>query len=184
MKYVLALGNEQPDVTLPQQGTTVLKEHVGKDQTGRYILSASYTDKGGAITPLTSSESLILRPSKVMAGDADEVYNMNRQRDRLSATRNKAYFVLKGVDLKGIQKLTYQVASKDHDGTIEVHTGSAKGPVISTVAYTATGAWNKTAELSAPIQDPGSKQDLYFVFVNADPKAENIGGVSWVEFEK
>jgi cytochrome c len=119
-----------------------------------------------------------------MAGDADEVYNMNRQRGRLAATRSKAYFVLKGVDLKGIQKLTYQYSSKDQDGTIEVHTGSAKGPVISTLAYTSTGAWNKTAELSAPIQDPGSKQDLYFVFLKDDPKVENIGSVSWIEFGK
>ncbi|RAJ95760.1 cytochrome c [Larkinella arboricola] len=184
VKYVLALSMQQPDVTLPQQGATVLKEHVGKEQTGRYILSASYTDKGGAITPLTSSQSLILRPAKVMAGEADEVYNMNRQRGRLAATRNKAYFVLKGVDLKGIQKLTFEVASKDQDGTIEVRTGSLKGPVISTVNYTATGAWNKTAELTAPIQNPGGKQDLYFVFVKDDPKAQNIGALSWVAFGK
>lgn len=185
VKYVLSLSNQKVEVRLPQQGSTVLKDHAGKTPIeGRYLLTASYTDKGGAITPLTTSQTLILRPNRVQAGEADAVSNIVSQDKRLGAVHHKSYFVLKNIDLKGIQKLTYRYASQNRDATIEVHTDSPKGAVISTLNYTATGGWNKFAELSAPIQDPGGKHDLYFVFVKKEKPNEHLIYLDAVTFEK
>lgn len=81
VKYVLTVSTKEEDKNLPQSGEVVLNEHLGTGDEGRYILTASYTDKGGAITPLTNKDMLILRPSKVEAESADFVYNM-RKNDR------------------------------------------------------------------------------------------------------
>ncbi|PMD94409.1 glycosyl hydrolase [Siphonobacter sp. BAB-5405] len=184
VKYVLSLSNQQPDVRLPEKGTATLKEHVGKPQEGRYILTASYTDKGGSIKPLTSSETLVLRPNRVDATGVDMVSNINRQGKRLGSIHNRSYFVLKNIDLTGIKQLTYRYASKDKDAMIEVHVDSPKGQVISTLNYKATGNWNTFQEVVSPILNPGGKHDLYFVFVKKDKPNDNLFSLDWVEFGK
>lgn len=184
VKYVLSVADQQPDAKLPQQGSLVLKEHVGKDEQGRYILTASYTDKGGAITPLNNSDMLVLRPAKVEAEQADVLRNIEKQGRRLGNIHNKSFFVLKNIDLKGINRLTYRYSSKERDATIEVHVDSPKGAVISTLNYTATGAWDKFMESSTAIQDPGGKHDLYFVFVKKDSPTNQLMSLDWVNFEK
>jgi cytochrome c len=183
VKYVLSLSNQQAEARLPQQGNVVLKDHVGKDEQGRYVLTASYTDKGGAITPLTSRDVLVLRPAKVPAGDADVLYNLQKDGRRLGQIHHQSYFVMKNVDLSSISKVTYRYASKDQSATIEVRTGSAKGPVISTLTYEPTGAWDKRLEVSAPIQGSG-KQDLYFVFVKNQTPNQHLASLDWVRFDK
>jgi cytochrome c len=184
VKYVLSLSNRPADISLPRQGNMMLKEHVGKTEQGRYVLTASYTDKGGAIAPLTGSDLLVLRPTKVMAIDADVLYNMEKEWGRLSKIRHQSYFVLKNMDLKGISKLTYRYSSHENGATIEVRTDSPKGPVISMLDYTPTGGWDKFAELSTTIQDPGGKHDLYFVFVKKNSPAAFLGAPEWIGFEK
>jgi cytochrome c len=184
VKYVLSLSTAQPDAKLPVQGNIALKDHVGKGDQGRYILTASYTDKGGAITPLTTTDVLVLRPTKVEAEEADVLFNIEKQRRGLGSMHNKSYFVLKNIDLKGISRLTYRYASKDQDATIEVRAGSLKGPVISTLDYKTTGEWRNYTEASAPIQDPGSRQDLYFVVVKKEGVKTNLLSLDWINFEK
>ncbi len=184
VKYVLSLGTEKLQNKLPQQGSTLLASHVGKDEQGRYMLTASYTDRGGAITPLTQTDALILRPSRVLAGDADELHNLDRQNTRLGSVRNGAYFVLKGIDLTGISKLTYRYASKDKAATITVHQDSPDGPVLSTLAYDPTGNWTTFSEVSSPVQNPGGRHDLYFVVQKPDAPNMNLLSLDWVEFGK
>jgi cytochrome c len=185
VKYVLTLSTQQSQAKLPLQGNTVLKEHVGKETQGRYILTASYTDKGGSITPLSRTETLILRPAKVEAEDADVMSNAQRF-GRAAGGPNKAYLLFKKIDLTGISKLNYSYSSSG-DGIVEVHTGSAKGPIISTLDFTPTGGRGKYAELSAPLNNPGGKHDLYFVFKKKDEKVNDntpLIGIDWISFEK
>ncbi len=182
VKYIFSLANQPTDNRLPQQGSLVLKDHVGSDQQGRYILTASYTDKGGAITPLTKTDALVLRPTKVLAAEADSVHNIAKQGRRLGNISHQSFFVLKAIDLKGIDQLTYHYASLDQTATIEVRTDSPTGPVISTVNTTPTGDRRKFADVSAPIQNPGGKHDLYFVFTKPDGK--NLLSLEWVAFQR
>ncbi|RYF72609.1 MAG: carbohydrate-binding protein, partial [Cytophagaceae bacterium] len=56
------------------------------------------------------------------------------------------------------------------------------GPVISTLAYAATGGWNKFVELGTSIQNPGGKHDLYFVFVKADTPNRDLFSLDWLQF--
>ncbi len=182
VKYVLSLSVQQPDKKLPAQGNLTLKDHVGQDNQGRYVLTATYTDQGGAITPMTGRDVLVLRPNKVMAAQADVISNINRQGKRLGAIHNKSYFVLKNIDLKGVDQLTYRLSSRDHNAAIEVHMDSPKGQVISTLNYTASGSWNDYKDWVTPIQNPGGKHDLYFVFVKKETPNQHLASVESIEF--
>ena len=65
-----------------------------------------------------------------------------------------------------------------------MHTGSAKGPVISKLDYKATGDWEKFVEISTPVTDPGGKNDLYFVLRKDTPPNQHMFTLDWVEFKK
>ena len=183
VKYVLSAGTQQQDVVLPQTGKVLLNQHVGGEEKGRYFLTASYTDKGGAITPLTTKTVLLLRPSKVEAEEADVVYNMRKDQNRLSRVRNGSYFVLKNIDLKEVQQITYRYAA-GKDAAIIVHSDSLTGTVISTLYYKVTSAMNKPEELTAPITDQAGKHDLYFVFTKDEAAGSDlITALDWIRFE-
>ncbi|GAB2555057.1 PQQ-dependent sugar dehydrogenase [Spirosoma areae] len=186
VKYILAVGGQAAENRLPQQGSVVLKEHVGNQEQSRYILTASYTDKGSVGAPqpklaLTKSDVLVLRPTKVLGAEADSLHDMAKQGRRLGNINHQSYFVLKSIDLKGIDQVTYHYASLDQNATIEVHTDSPTGPVISTANTTATGDRRKFADVSAPIQTPGGRHDLYFVFMKPDGK--NLLALEWIGFQ-
>ncbi|HZG26095.1 MAG TPA: carbohydrate-binding protein [Chitinophagaceae bacterium] len=183
VKYVLAVSNTKAEADLPQKGSVLLGEHKENPDEGRYIFSATYTDQGGAITPLAGKFTLLLRPAKVLAAEANVLSNMIRQGTRLGGINNKSYFVLKNIDLKDVTSLTYNYASRELDAAIEVHADSLNGELISTAEYKSTTAWNKPAEVTAAISDPGGKHDLYFVFVKNEEPNRNLAVLNWVRFE-
>jgi hypothetical protein len=127
---------------------------------------------------------LVLRPTKVQVENADVTYNLRNTERNLGGINNGSYFVLKNIDLKDITSITYRLASLDKDGSIEVHANTLKGEIVSKLTYQPTGAWNKFAELSAPVTNPlAGKRDLYFVFVKPATPNKNIATVDWVNFE-
>ena len=184
VKYILAISNEQPDVRLPQRGSTLLSEHLGEEANGRYVLTASYTDGGGAIKPLTRSAVLVLRPAKVEAESADSLHDISKQGRRLGNAKNGGYFGFNNIDLSGIGQLTYRYSSKDQDATVDVHLDSPTGPVVSTLAYKATGAWNTFTETSVPVKQTTGRHDLYFVVRKDEQPADNLITVDWITFGK
>lgn len=183
VKYVISVSNRNEEKPLAQTGEVVLNEHIGSTDEGRYILTASYTDKGGAAAPLTNKDVLVLRPSKVQAESADNTYNLRKTDRNLSGINDGSYFVLKNIDLKDVTNLTYRLASLDKDGTIQVHVDKVKGDIISSVNYQPSGAFNKFIEVNAPITNPGGKHDLYFVFVKTGAANKNIASLDWINFE-
>lgn len=183
VKYVLSVSDKKEEARLPQQGSVVLNQHLGNPGQGRYIFTASYTDKGGAITPLTSKATLFLRPSRVQAEQADKVYNMDRGDRMLGSIHNGSYFMLANIDLKDVTNLTYRYASLDRSASIKVRVDSLRGPVISTFDFAPTGNWNFFKEVSTEINDPGGKHDLYFVFVKSDTPNKHLAALDWIRFE-
>lgn len=192
VKYILSLGSEPVENRIAPKGTVALKEHVGKEQEGRYVITASYTDKGSLVAPagkpktilaLNKTATLVLRPNRVYGAEADELHNLGRQDKRLGFIHNGSYFVLKNIDLKGINELTYKFSSRDKAANVEVHTGSPTGPVVSTLSYSPTGAWDKYAEQTVGIQAATGKQDLYFVFTKKDTPNKDLCSLEWIEFK-
>jgi cytochrome c len=184
VKYILMLNDVKQAASLPRQGNITLKDHVANNNGGRYVLTASYTDKGGAITPLTATESILLRPAKIQVEGADVFSNIEKHEKTVYVTENKAYFGLKNIDLKNINQLTYNYLSKNLNGTIEVHIDSPDGQVISTLNFTTASDDKQYTKQSTSVTDPQGKHDLYFVFTKKPKSAEGNIVVDWVNFEK
>ncbi len=183
VKYVLSVSTKTEDKNLPQSGKVLLDQQSETGDQGLYIFTASYTDKGGAITPLTNKDVLILRPAKVQAEGADFIYNMHKNDEHLGSINNHSYFVFKNIDLKDVNAVTYRYSSLDKGAAIEVHIDSLHGKVISTANYQATGNWDKFAETNAAVTDPGGKHDLYFVFVKNELPNKNLAALDWIRFD-
>jgi len=182
VKYILSLTATAANPALPKQGSTTLNKHLTTRDQGRYVFTASYTDNGGAITPLTKKETILLRPAKVQAEDADLLNNVQRSETYLGSIHNGSYFVFKNIDLKNISRLTYNYASAQHNGTIEVHIDSAEGLLISTVDFSTTGDWKKYVDLNAQIKNPGGRHDLYFVVKKASKPNNDLISIDWINF--
>ncbi|PRY21128.1 cytochrome c [Spirosoma oryzae] len=192
VNYILSLTNLPVENRVAPRGKLALTDHVGKAQTGRYVLTATYTDKGSLLPPagkprtqlaLTRTDALVLRPNRVLGSEADQLHNITRQGKRLGQIHHQSYLVLKNIDLKGINQLTYRYSSKDKAATVEVHTDSPTGPLVSTLAYPATGKWDTYQERSAAIQAPAGKHDLYFVFVKPDGPNNDLFSLESIRFD-
>jgi cytochrome c len=156
---------------------------VGGGEEGRYFLTASYTDKGGASVPLTTKKTLVLRPSKVQAEEADQLYLLQKSEQGINGLQHRSWFLLRDVDLKDVHAISFRYASASRGATIQVRADSLKGALISSVDYAATGARDKFNEVTAPVNDPGGKRHLYFLIIKPDTPNTRLGSIDWIRFE-
>lgn len=184
VQYIRSLTSEKIHDSLAAKGVLTLNDATAKSSGGSYVLSATYTDGGNGIAPLTGNTAVVLRPARVEAEDADRLSNMERYGTELGSIHNKSYFVLKNIDLAGIKQVSIRYSSEKVGAVIEVHTGSAKGPVIGTIQYGATNNWDNYKEVSAPLLATSGKNDLYFVFKKETPPDHDICSLDWIEFKK
>lgn len=184
VKYILSLTEQKTVDSLPAKGTVSLAPPSGK-QPGTYVLSAAYTDNGSGVVPLTGMQQMVLRAPFIYAADADILSGIERYDNKLGAVKSKAYFVLKGIDLKDVKQVMYNYAAKDNAATLEIRADSLKGAVISTLNYQPTGDWNKLKQAGTTVTDPGGKHDLYFVFKKeGEVVGEGLCLLDWIKFSK
>jgi cytochrome c len=186
VKYIFSLTDEQKQVTVPLQGSLALNEHKPEQPRGQYTLVATYTDNGGKVVgPITSTDVVTLRNAKVRAIDADSYVGFPRWGNRLGAGGHKAHLLLKGIDMTGIKSLTYDYSSANKNGEIEVRLGSYAGPVVSRVAYTATGDGKTINQVTGTLDKPFTgKHDVYIIVVKRDKPNTEIIQLSSVQFNE
>ncbi|GAA4471088.1 hypothetical protein GCM10023189_60950 [Nibrella saemangeumensis] len=187
VKYIFSLTDEKKQAqTLPLQGTLPLNQHKPTEPRGQYTVVASYTDKGSkGAEPLTSTDVMTLRNAKVSTIHADAHTGFARFGNNLSSGSHKAYVLLKNIDLTGIRKLTYEYASLNKDGEIEMRIDSYAGPIISRTAYTATGDWKTVKTVTGEISQPVTgKHDVYFVVVRRQKPYNDIINLKTIQFDE
>jgi cytochrome c len=186
VSYILTLADEKKAKTsLEPQGSFMADQHVGKGEEGTYILSAYYTDKGGKeVGPLMSKGTMILRHPRLQAEDYDAAQGVSNAKmgddNYVQGLRNNAYISFKGIDLKDIDKITYNYSAKDATGKLEMRIDSPKGKIVST-ADIAPGQETAWKEASAAVNNPGGKHDLYFVFTN-NQGSNGALNLNWIYF--
>lgn len=185
VKYILSLSNQTHGLEL--SGTLSLKEHVGKPQRGSYLLTASYSDKGAnGIQSLSSNDYILLASPFVEAesfdfGNAKIGTITNPAQSYIVGAADGTFVVFKKIDLTGVKGLRYRV-SAHNGGKIEVHAGSAGGPLISTVNVAADGAGVSWKDVAAPVTVNQPIQDLYFIFKSAGADKQNLFDIDWIYF--
>ncbi len=186
VKYIFSLTDEQTRKTVPLQGSLALNEHKAEDARGEYTLVATYTDKGGTgIGPLTGTDIVTLRNAKVRTLNADAYVGFPRFGNRLGAGSHKAYVLLKGVDMTGIQSLTYEYSSLNKAGEIEVRLDSYAGPVVSRTAYPVTGDWKTTGQVTGAFDKPlTGRHDVYVIVVKRDKPNTDIIQLNSIQFNE
>lgn len=185
IRYILSLADlKKPKVSVGTKGTLVFNQHKEDEPQGVYILAAQYTDKGAnGIGPLTSTETITLRNAKVKPVYADAHVGFARFGKSLASGDHKSYILLLNIDLTGIKSFTYEYASQNRDGEIEVRIDSQAGPVIATTPFKATGAWDKVESIASKITVPTEgRHDVYFFMIKRQKPNEDIINLKSITF--
>jgi cytochrome c len=197
VRYILSLAAEKPK-SLPLQGAYALTQHVGGKETGSYVVTASYTDKGNPVTgPLTGRSQIILRNPRVQAEAYDSGTGIDRKHQDgsdqswVGDIKDGSFISFKNLDLTGIGELAFNAAAMpSRGGLIEVRQGSATGRLLGSVSVTPVAAQPGESRrglvwqtVTAPITATTGLNDLYFVFRNDQVKDKNIMALDWILFK-
>ncbi|GAB3931124.1 hypothetical protein GCM10028804_42490 [Larkinella terrae] len=187
VRYIFSLTDKpRAQKTVPLQGSLTLNDHQKDELRGQYTLLAAYTDKGGQVVgPLTGTDAVSLRSAKVRAVYTDVQSGFPRFGVNLSQGGHKAYVLLKNIDLTNIKQFTYEYASQDQPGEIQVRIDSQAGPIISTTAYQPTGAWNTNKEVTGSVTRPiTGKHDVYFYAIKRTKPNDAILKLVTIQFQE
>jgi cytochrome c len=158
-----------------------------------FVLTVSYTDNGApGVGPATGKAVRVLQPKRKQA----EFFSTNNGvqveptgdtaggGQNIGFIDNGDWISFKPMNLQNITSVTYRAASAGAGGIIEVHVGSATGPLISTANIPVTGNWQGYTNVTASISNPGGTNELFFVFKNS-PTPAGAGALfnlNWIEF--
>jgi len=146
-------------------------------QSSFYVISASYTDDGGAEgTPaLTGSDAAVLQPRTKQAEHfsrqsgvkvleaSDPQGGGGRAVGELEDGDHVSY---EPVDLTGIDRLDLRVAAGSLGGEIEVRADAPDGPLLGSAEVPGNLGARSWTTVQAPVRDPGGSHELFLVFRN------------------
>jgi cytochrome c len=206
--FILNMNETKPTVaSLPLNGKVMPLVPEGENGQGGYLLRASYADKGaGNVSSLTGVDFVALRNPFLDPQLSDVRKGVN-----LMTTPNVNFFMVgdnshigfKSLDMTGVKQVDlYVTVSPRNDaigGSVEVRAGSPTGELLGQSEQMVP----KEAEFRRPpegvnpvewrrqnatkaqviLKPTSGKQDLYFIFKNANAKGEEIlMSVSEIEF--
>ncbi|AQG80122.1 PQQ-dependent sugar dehydrogenase [Spirosoma montaniterrae] len=176
VRYILSL-RDAPSPVAPQGALTVAKG------SGRYLLTAEYTDKGG----LTGRDVVLLRSPRVAAQEASASQgvasrNLSATEAVMAYNEPGAWLAFNGVDLSGIQSVTARLTSPGLRGQLELRLDSPTGQLVG-VLPVQPGPPNQQMPI-ASLNPTAGVHNLYVVY---KPIAGEIGiwrrlEVAWLEF--
>ena len=181
VRYILSLEGWQGDKKgLPYKGKYVLKDHIGKEKGGVYILTASYTDEGGeVIGPLTARKMLQLKSpfmpavnfdaiekAAKMSLEAGQVPGIDQDIEFIIGNKD-GYTVYNDLGLAGITNIELgigQAGSYFGGGVIEFRLDAPDGKLIGSAEVVQGLTDFGFTSLNVPIEPTNDKHNLYVVF--------------------
>lgn len=181
VRYILSLEGWQGDKKgLPYKGKYVLKDHIGKEKGGVYMLTASYTDEGGeVIGPLTARKMLQLKSPFLPAVNFDRIEKaakMSLEAGQVPGIDEEMVFIIGNKDgyvayneigLAGITSMTLEIgqaAAYMSGGQIDIRLDAPDGPLIGSAEVVQGLTDFGAATLDVPIKPTSGKHDLYILF--------------------
>ncbi|MFN8353091.1 MAG: ThuA domain-containing protein [Spirosomataceae bacterium] len=186
VKYILAINDPNKNFKpIASIGSIPLKEHLENKTSGYYTIKASYTDQGYLGNRPERGEDLTrLRYHRLRAMDADRHPGFIFDWGELRQGGSKAYLVFKNIDLTAIKTISFEYASLDKAGEIEIRKNSVAGPVIGKATFEPTGGWGNMKWIQTQLTVPQEGTcDLYFVAVKHTQPADSLIKLKTVRFD-
>jgi cytochrome c len=182
-KFVLSVANVQEQEQLKPQDQITLGNHDTASDEGRYIFTASYTDNGNNVQRITTTATLVLRPSKMQAEFADSLNNLERANDIVYGMKSGAFLVMKNIDLKDVSGVTYRLATRSKAMAVEMRDGSLNGKLIHSLNFEKPPGEDTFKEVFVPMKVTPDIKDIYVVLRATDNSEQFVGVIDWIRFE-
>ncbi len=182
--YIFALSNPKKEFkAITLAGKLPLDKHLEDKPRGHYNILAEYIETGKKGANIQkNTKTFPLRHHILRAMDADMHPGFVFDWGQLREGGSKSYLVFKKIDLKNIKNISFEYASKEFDGEIQIRKNSAAGPILAKVNYSPTGSWDKMNWVTTNIDLP-EICDLYFVAVKKSKPADKIIKFKSIKFE-
>lgn len=146
-------------------------------QSSFYVISAGYTDDGGADgTPaLTGGDALVLQPRTKQAEHFTrhsgvavvEVSDQNGGGGKaIGELEHGDHVSYDPVNLTGIERIDLRIAAGAAGGTAEVRIDAPDGPLLGSAQVPGNLGAQSWSTYSVPVTDPGGPHELFLVFSN------------------
>ena len=176
-EYIMTVGDEDDSERLDPSGTKTLQIPEGKEDGGRFILQASYQDKGSEnVSSLSAHQNIILRPATLAPEDVSQLESASRftlspemspfiqEEMEVIIVNNEATIVFQNVDLTSVSALmaTFSLPPQfTGGGTVALHLDDPDAdPVSSQGVKTAQGPF-PISQTTFTIEETGI-HDLIF----------------------
>ncbi|MCB0656982.1 MAG: ThuA domain-containing protein [Saprospiraceae bacterium] len=185
VQYILSLADEKPKATpMAASGTLPLTKQKPGLQNDRFILIASYTDKGGnQVGPLEARDVVILRRPMLPAASFDGFDKVQKfelkagqapgitQDMELVIGSHEGYVLYKDLDLTGIGSVTLigsAPASYMKGGTVEIHADAVNGPLLGKAEIKTNEDMAQSAfQIPVALKENNGIHNLYLTFTSA-----------------
>ncbi|MDA0195159.1 MAG: PQQ-dependent sugar dehydrogenase [Bacteroidetes bacterium] len=188
VKYVFSMADDSK--VLSPKGQLIFDQHQPGNTGGVYILTATYTDKGGdQVDAITTQEQIMLKAPVLQAENADDMNPEMSSRNVAGTTvlgniTDGRYFMFENVLFDGLNSVSMRVlydSGFQYNGTIEVKRATLDGSLLSSYViapYLETERGTKSHEIK--LKAATGRDKLYFIFRNQEDKELKIANPDYV----
>ena len=194
VSYILTLNPDKRVAvkSLPLQGKFKFDQHLGSDEIGKYMLIASYLDKGNSgqeNSALAAREELVFNPFKLEAENADEISKDHRIMGPdhyrfVGSLVHNSFLRFDNINLKNLSSITFAAMYKFDEhfkGRLEIREDSIDGPIIGKARFQYYDKNNRGKKYyKIPLSPTKEKATLYFVFKNPEDTSQFIVRANWI----
>jgi cytochrome c len=186
--YILSFSEAKKEISkFPIKGKYITKEHMGQkekeeEEKGTYLLMASYTDQGNEkIKSITVREQILLRDTKMKAGDYDESTGGIRP-DHANAILdiyNGSHVVYKNLDLTSITSIDLDFwlrENRDFGGAVEARIDAKDGPSLGSSQIEENG------QSTIDFEPVKGMHDLYLLFSSSKGNDKQVAVLKTLDF--
>ena len=190
--YILSVGEEKETIDLPASGTYSFSIPEGKQPGGRFILTASYTDKGsGEVEPLRSFDNIVLRSSLLPSTEfssaekaskftisPDMVPGVDREFDIVIISDGAiiSYNDLDLTDISGVVMVASAPAMFTVGGSYEIYLDNTDGDPIATGEIKTGMNMQEPDNYIIPLEGVSGKHSLIATF-KANKEGSPVGSL-------
>lgn len=146
-------------------------------QSSFYVVTATYTDNGGAngAPALTGTDHALLQPRVKQAEHFTSQHGIRVVEASdpaggggraIGGIEDGDHVSYAPVNLSGVDQIDLRVASGGLGGTVQARLGSPDGPLVGSAEVPNTGGTQAWADVPLPVTDPGGTHELFLVFNN------------------